>query len=168
MEKNRSSRPSHAPASQPTTWVGLWLRAGLLGEQKLRGQLKLRLNEGKRTGWNNDEPAVLEAACELAVRRFFGSDYSTVAVAEFVSELQMAAGAALIGQPEAEMLIRSAYGDQDVRLKDITPGKRFQLRSAIVALAVGKLKLGEAAIDQLIFESERVAFARGWKPPLAR
>jgi hypothetical protein len=30
-----------------------------------------------------------------------------------------------------------------------------------------KLGLGEAAIDQMIVEGERIAFEQGWHPPLA-
>jgi hypothetical protein len=43
----------------------------MLGQRELRDQLVSTLNGGSR-GWNDDEPAVVEAACELTARRYFG------------------------------------------------------------------------------------------------
>ena len=55
----------------PSTVVGKFLRAALLDQRELRRQLTTTLNNGK-PGWNGDEPAVVEAACEIAVREYFG------------------------------------------------------------------------------------------------
>lgn len=55
----------------PRTYVGRWLLALLMHDPELREQLRSTLNGGKETGWNDDEPAVIEAACELAFRLFF-------------------------------------------------------------------------------------------------
>lgn len=71
--------------------MGQWLRAVLLGQTELRDRLRPRLNGGDK-GWNDDEPAVAEAACELAVGRFFGSSYDVRAVTAFVAELREATG----------------------------------------------------------------------------
>ena len=45
------------------------------------------LNKGK-PGWNDDEPAVAEATCELAVREYFGGDYDVRAITSFVSVMR--------------------------------------------------------------------------------
>jgi hypothetical protein len=65
--------PRRAPAPEPQTCVGQWLRAGFLNQQELRDQLKLRLNGGEPKGWNFHEPAVVGFVCEIAVRRLFPS-----------------------------------------------------------------------------------------------
>lgn len=137
-------------------------------QPELREQLGLTLNGGK-TGWNDDEPAVVEAACELAVRRFFPQDYDVRAITAFVSELRAATGNdPPVEQLKTEAVIRSALGEADVATGDITPGQKYLMRGRVTGLAVGKLGLNEAGIDQLITDAERVAFGRGWRPPLAK
>ena len=54
----RRARPA-----TPRTVVGMWLRAGFLLETEKRNRLASTLNGGT-DGWNYDEPAVVEAACE--------------------------------------------------------------------------------------------------------
>lgn len=66
-------RSKQTLVSGPSTAVGVWLRASLLDQRELRRKLTTTLNNGK-PGWNDDEPAVVEAACEIAVREFFGED----------------------------------------------------------------------------------------------
>ncbi len=69
---------------QPRTTAGLWLRAGVFGDRDSRMRLSKRLNGGK-PGWNEDEPAVAEAACELAVGRLFGVGTDEGAVVAFAN-----------------------------------------------------------------------------------
>lgn len=155
-------------AAVPRTCVGRWLRAVLMRDPELREQLRSTLNGGKETGWNDDEPAVIEAACELAARRFFPEGYGVRAITTFVSELRVATGNnPPLDQLKAQAVIRSALGEADVIIGDITPAQRFNMRIAVTVLVTGKLGLEEAAIDQLIVDSERIAFERGWHPPLA-
>jgi hypothetical protein len=63
--------PHPGSSALPRTFVGRWLRASMLGQRELRDQLVKTLNGGNR-GWNDDEPAVLKAACALIARRYFG------------------------------------------------------------------------------------------------
>jgi hypothetical protein len=56
----------------PRTFVGRWLRAAMLDRPDERDRLVPTLNRGSVTGWNDDEPAVVQAAAELVLRRFFG------------------------------------------------------------------------------------------------
>ena len=153
-------------AALPRTSVGRWLRAALMRQPALREQLRPTLNGGK-PGWNDDEPAVVEAACELAVRRYFTQEYDVRAVADFVAELRLAAGnEPPLDQLRTEAVIRSALGEGDVVTDDITAGQQFHMRVAVIALLTFRLRLDEAAIDKLINDSERIAFERGWHPAL--
>ena len=67
---------------------------------------------------------------------------------------------------ETEALIRSALGETDVVTDDIKPLRKLVIRASVLALARILLDWDEAAIDQRIVEGERVAFERGWNPPL--
>ena len=80
-------RSQAEPAASPDTCVGQWLRALLLQDNDLHTKLRTHLNGGK-PGWNHDEPAVVQAVCELAVHRFFGEAADRRAVKEFVSEMR--------------------------------------------------------------------------------
>jgi len=76
-----------APGMGPSTVVGVWLRATLLDQRELTRQLNTTLNYGK-PGWNDDQPAVVEALCEIAVREYFDVDYDVRAIAPFVSRMR--------------------------------------------------------------------------------
>jgi hypothetical protein len=68
-----------------------------------RRRLTPQLNGGQR-GWNYDEAAVAQAACELAAGRFFGTEYDLGQVREvisFLGEVNIAKGTAI--PPEQEM-----------------------------------------------------------------
>jgi len=153
----------------PRTYVGQSLRAALLRQTELRDRLHPKLNGGRETGWNADEPAVVEAACELAVGRFFGTSYDVRAITAFVAELREAtANDPTHDRLKTEAVIRLALGDQDVDTAGITAGQKLRIRGAVLTLALGKLgRLSEADVDQLITEAEKIAIERGWNPPLA-
>lgn len=154
----------------PRTCVGQWLRAALLQQRELRDRLRPKLNGGRQTGWNDDEPAVVQAACEAAVARFFGADYDVRDVTAFAALLRQAAGDdpnPMYDQLKNEAVIRLALGEPDVDTQGITPGQMFSIRGNVLAGVVGKLGLGEADVDQLITDAEKVAVERGWNPPLA-
>jgi hypothetical protein len=53
----------------PRTIVGRWLLATILGHEDQRDQLVTRLNEDESKWRKYDEPAVVEVACWLAIRR---------------------------------------------------------------------------------------------------
>lgn len=152
---------------RPRTNVGQWLRATLLRQTELRDRLKTKLNGGK-AGWNDDEPAVVQAACELAVSRFFGTSYDVRAITAFTAELREAtAHDPRYDQLKTEAVIRSALGEQDVDTEGITASQKYLIRGAVVTLVYGKLRLSEADVDQLITDAEKIAVKRGWNPPLA-
>jgi hypothetical protein len=70
MRFRNSVGPPAEAAPEPRTVVGRWLLAGLLNQRGERDRLLPMLNGGQ-SGWNYDEPGTVEAACEIAVRRYF-------------------------------------------------------------------------------------------------
>jgi hypothetical protein len=165
MRRFRSKQD--ALAAGPSTVIGRWLRAALLGQRELRIRLTPALNNGK-PGWNDDEPAVLEAVCEIALREYFGGDYDVRAITSFVARMRSQIHS--VESPDqlvTEALIRSSLGETDVFTDDVKSGQKYEIRISVLGQA--KLLLGwdEATVDQRIVEGERVAFERGWNPPLA-
>lgn len=156
--------PGRLLRAKPRTYVGMWLRAGLLGENETRRELAGKLNGG-RDGWNYDEPAVVEAACELAVRRFFSADVDARDITAIAEDMQQKSKA-LPGSLEVEAVIRSALGEPEVVIDDIRPPDLMHIRAAVIGYLVINLK-ANFAVDELIAEAENVAFKRGWHPPLA-
>ena len=159
----------YSPGEGPRTHVGRWLRASLLRQTELRDRLKSELNGGKTTGWSHDEPAVVEAACELVAARFFGRSYDAGDVTAAIAELREATG----GDPQvdalrAEALILLALGEKDADVSGMTPEQKFLIRGMFLAYATARLLFRMAEVDQLITDAEKLAFDRGWNPPLAR
>jgi hypothetical protein len=156
------------PRPGPRTQVGLWLRACLTHQPELRQALVPGLNGGK-AGWNDDEPAVVQAAAGLLLRRYLGSACDQQAVTAFVSQIT----AALTPRPEIdpakiETMIRVALGDSQVTANGITPGQQLGNCLLAATMACNKLALTNDAIDQVITDSERIACEQGWNPPPAQ
>jgi len=161
--------PRRAAVAGPQTCVGQWLCAALLRQLELRDRLRRTLNGGKE-GWNYDEPAVVEAASELAIIRFFGTDYDAYDISGAVSwmrDVELARNKTPHGQMEMEAVIRSALGEGDVDLSGIIPPVLFEIRAQVVAYVVLKLGLPEADVVRMIVQAEQMAFDRDWHPPLA-
>jgi hypothetical protein len=157
------------PTARPRTVVGLWLRAMLMRDVEVRRQLTRELNGGKK-GWNYDEPAVVQAICELMVRRFFGTNYDVreiTAAVSFMRAADQAQNKTPHGQLEMEAVIRSALGETDVDISGIIPPVLMEIRGAATAYCSFKLALREPDVIQMIAEAERIAFERGWNPSLA-
>jgi hypothetical protein len=152
-------------APRPSTYVGRYLRAMLLNHVELRKRLNATLNNGQ-PGWNDDEPAVLEAAVELAMHETFGDDYDVRAVTEWVARFRAAIHSA---EPppklEVEALVRSALGETDVVISDIRPYTRYVRRLTILARAKVQLGWDEPTVDRIIVAAETKAIERGWNPP---
>jgi hypothetical protein len=164
MEFSSHSRRS----ALPRTVVGRWLRAALLHDTELRRQLQKMLNEGKR-GWNDDEPAVVEAACELIAGQYFGVSHDVRDITEVVTEMRaQMKDKEQLDHLKAEALIRAALGEADVSVTDISTKEKFYAGSLVVGFLAAQLELDEAGIGRLVREAERIAFDRGWHPPLAR
>jgi hypothetical protein len=155
---------------QPRTLVGQWLLAGILDQRDLRDRLGKALNRGQR-GWNNDEPAVVEAVCQIASRMLFptGADGGQVAAfAIRMRELIPARDphASPAGQEETEAVIHAALEDAGGDLSRFRKSAVFQARGAVIAAACSKLGLTDEAITQMIVDGEQIALQRGWHPPL--
>jgi hypothetical protein len=151
----------------PRTCIGQWMQAVMLDRQEERRRLAKMTNNGK-PGWNRDEPAVVEIAFQLVVRRLFDEPVDVRQITALVRDMRSRIhSTAPPDQLEAEALIRASLGDQDVVVGDISSGKKLLVHITVLGYAVRNLALGEDDIRQLILESEQLAFERGWKPPLA-
>jgi hypothetical protein len=168
LRRTRRDQPPTAPL--PRTIVGQFLRAMMQHNVELRKQLSAKLNGGK-FGWKYDEPAVVQAACELAVRRLWGTNYDVRDITELVTFIRNASierrGRSKYGQLEMEAVIRSALGETDIDTSGIIPPDVFEIQGVMVGAAIRKLGLSQPEIDQLLVEAENIAFERGWNPPLA-
>jgi hypothetical protein len=144
----------------------------MLDRQEERDRLVRTLNGGNAVGWNDDEPAVVEAAAELVLRQYFGpgepeaSEVNWLASAACVS---MAEVGRTLSDRHAEALIRSALGQPGTGAgAPMSPGERFLLRGTITSLASIRMELDESTVDEMLRQAERVAFDRGFHPLLAR
>lgn len=155
--------------SQPRTVMGQWLRAFVLRDANARQQLGRRLNGGK-IGFNRDEAGVVQAACELVVRRLWGTEYNVrdiTAAVSFMREANLAKGKEPpYGQLEMEAVIRSALGETDVDISGIPRPLAYEVQILTTAYAAAKLSMLEPEIVQLIADAEQIAIGRGWNPPL--
>jgi hypothetical protein len=158
---------------RPRTVMGVWLRAAGLGMTEERDRLQSQLNGGK-AGWNDDEPGVIEAASELAARRYFGSRASTDHVAAIAARLEDAvrtgadprrAASKLPDKAQIEAVIRYASGDHSAVLDNIRPSVVLHARGAFIFFVIMKLDI-VFELDRLICDAEALAFARGLNPPL--
>jgi hypothetical protein len=138
--------------------------------QNERGnELRTTLNQGK-PGWNDDEPAVVETAFNMIIHNLFDSGYDARHIREFVEKIQtVMGGEPPVDQPKAEALIGRVFGRTDVHEGEINAGERFLLQGLIASCAVYMMGIDdEATVNEIISESERITFERGWKPSLAR
>ena len=157
----------------PQTVMGLWLRASILGMTEDRDRLSRLLNGGK-PGWNDDEPGVVEAASELAARRYFGpegsSDEITATAAQVVecerrgADLRGRAGS-LPDKTYVQAVIRHDTGDPPAGWHNIRPSVALHIRGAFILFVAMTLDI-MFELDQLIRDAEALAFERGLKPPL--
>jgi hypothetical protein len=154
--------------AKPRTYVGQFLRAMILRDGELQEQMRRNLNGGN-PGWNDDEPAVVELVCQRILRLLFGKKYTVRDIAEFIDLIELAAaGDPPIDRPKVEMLIREAIGEPGAEAKDIPRSQKFVLRGIMAPAAAFRLELNESLVDEIIVDSERLAFERGWHPPLIR
>ena len=129
----RFRQGSRARAARPRTVMGLWLYALLTGDAERRRRLSGQLNGG-RIGFNRDEAGVVQAACELAVRQFWGSGYDVRDITEavtFMRKANQARGRTPYGQLEMETVIRAALGETDVDTAGILRPMAFEIHGAV-------------------------------------
>jgi hypothetical protein len=155
-------------ATQPRTVVGRWLSAGVLDDADARTCLGHQLNGGVR-GWNDDEPAVVEAACEIAVRKYFGPDPAPEAIAAFVSELhrRVKDSRSPLERHSAEAVVWWALGKRDCEIDGLKRVALFNARGLTAVQICIWLQLDSSDVEELISDAEVIAFERGWNPPLA-
>jgi hypothetical protein len=92
----------------PATVVGTWLAAALLGDRDERDRLAPRLN-GPRPGLA-DDMAVVRAASEIALRRYYGAHYDVrdvTPLAELVRDSWE--GRLPLGLMQIEAVVRAAW-----------------------------------------------------------
>ena len=151
----------------PVTVAGLWIAAILSGDNYRRRQLTGMLNAGK-TGWNSAEVAVVQAACEIVLRRYFKPDYDVRDVTEFARYLRQASGQDLgTGLMQAEALLRHALGETEISISDLTLDARVTMLGVAAGVAVRKLGLDSGAVNEMVMRAEEEARVLGWKVPLA-
>jgi hypothetical protein len=158
------------PAASPGTYVGRWLSALLLNDNDLRRELTVHLNGGK-PGWNDDEPTVLQAVCELALQRFFGESPDVRAVKEFVCEMRRRiAGGGTIPPAQASMeaVIHAALGEEASEISTLKGSELINIRGAVAVGICDFLNLNERQINEMIIAAENMAKAREWAPPIYR
>jgi hypothetical protein len=166
------SIPQSEGSGGPRTIIGLWLRAGWRGDDEDHQRLVRQLNRGQK-GWNEDEPAVIEAACQLAVRRFFAAvrhrdTGQLVSIEEFVSDLRQRTHQHRTppGQQDVEAVIRAALDDSAEVPAHLGRGALLEIRGGVAFNVFAIMKFDARAIDQFIAEAEDLAMARGYSPPL--
>ncbi len=141
----------------------------MLDQREERERLVATLNQGRAGGWNDDEPAVVEAAANLILHRYYGSgDPDPEALGELVEIVSQAllADNRPSDVPKAEAVIRSDLGNDTDDGGEVARVDRFRLRAVVVGLASAKLELGEAEVNSVLRESEWAAFEHGFKPTL--
>ena len=141
----------------------------MLDQRELRDQLTATLNGGRRTGWNDDEPAVVEAACELMLRRHYGPEGPDDASVRWLAALAREAFAAdrsPIDEHHAQAIIRAALGGTTADLSMMRSGDSYRVRGAVAAFLSVRMGLNESAVDEVLREAEQMAFERGFHPPL--
>ena len=153
--------------AKPRTYVGQFLRAMILRDKELQEEMRRNLNGGN-PGWNSDEPAVVELVGQRILRLLFVKEDAAHSIAGFLDLLELAAGDPPIDRRKTEMLVREMIGEPNAEAKDISRSQRFVLQGMMAPLAAFRLKLDEGSVDEIIVDSERLAFERGWHPALIR
>jgi|HubBroStandDraft_5_1064220.scaffolds.fasta_scaffold706979_1 hypothetical protein len=153
---------------RPTTWVGLWFQAGLLGDRVRAEKLTTRLNSGSPKGWTLDEPAVVRAAFDLAMDRYFDGRYDPPGVEAFAARLQEAVSEwdKIIEVDLVQRLIRQSLRGEGPSQDDPNVRVMQHIHMAAVKLATMELAMTAPEISSLICQAEVLARDRGWDPPL--
>jgi hypothetical protein len=147
----------------PVTLVGTWLAAVLRRDRDERDRLGPRIN-GPRPGLA-DDMAVVQAASEIALRRYFGTAYDVrdvTLLAEFVRDSWESRLPLSLMQIEA--VIRAALGEQNIDLRGVDAASRFRVQVLATFGTSHWLSLDEDAALELVAEAETEAINSGWHP----
>ncbi|HEY1622729.1 MAG TPA: hypothetical protein VGG16_02935 [Streptosporangiaceae bacterium] len=146
------------------------MRSGVFEDYQTRLYFTTRLNRGQY-GWNQDEPAVVEAACALAVRRLFRMGYNAELVSHYVEEmfgrLETSGNQVPANRGQTQAIIQAGFWDPGAAISGLTPLRLMVMRGLVFIYACASLRMHERAVHRLIVEAERIAFEQGWNPPLA-
>jgi hypothetical protein len=154
---------------RPTTWVGLWLQAMFSDDWVRTEKLRTRLNSGNPKGWTVDEPAVVRAAFDLTMDRYFDGRHDSPEVASFAARLREGVAAERRELFEVNLVDRLIR--QSLRGEGYCPDEPSV--AVVQNIHLGALKLAtmesgttEPEITSLICQAEDLARSRGWNPPL--
>lgn len=109
--------------------------------------------------------AVVEAASEIALRRYYGVDYDVrdvTPLAELVRDSET--GSRPLSLMQIEAVIRAALGERDVDLRAVNAAAKFKVQVIATLGASQWLSLEEDATRALVAEAETVARNNGWNP----
>lgn len=147
----------------PATLVGTWLAAALLGDRGERDRLAPRIN-GPRPGLA-DDMAVVEAASEIALCRYYGADYDVRHVTPLAGLVRDSwEGRLPLSLMQIEAVIRAALGEHDVDLRGVDAAAKFRVQVIATLGASRWLALDEDATRALVAEAETLAVNDGWNP----
>jgi predicted component of type VI protein secretion system len=159
-----SARPNlRGSGRSPATLVGTWLAASLRDDRDERDRLAPRMN-GPRPDLA-DDMAVVEAASEIALRRYFGEDYDVRHVTAFAELVRDSwAGRLPLSLLQIEAVIRRALGEHAVDLRGVDAAAKFRVQVLATFGASQWLSLDEEGTRALVAEAETQAINGGWKP----
>jgi hypothetical protein len=152
---------------RPTTWVGLLLQAVLLDDRVRAEKLVTRMNSGSPKGWTLDEPAVVRAAFDLAMDRYFDGRYDPPEVAAFAARLREGVGEQdkIVEVNLVQRLIRQSLRGEDPSQDDPSVRVMQHIHLAALKLATMESGISEPEKSSLICQAEVLARDRGWDPP---
>jgi hypothetical protein len=143
----------------------------MLDQRELRDELVATLNNGEAIGWNDDEPAVAVACCELTLRRCW-PDGPTEADIEALSAACVTAfnqsSAKPVPAESIRAVVHATLRGNDDRANSVTRGDSHRITGVLLALMSVRADLSPPEVDDLIKKAERIAFDRRWHPPLVR
>jgi hypothetical protein len=147
----------------PATLVGIWLAASLRDDRDERDRLAPRLN-GSRPDLA-DDMAVVEAASEIALRRYFGADYDVRHITDLAELVRDSWGGRLpLSLMQIEAVMRAALGEHNVDLGGVDAAAKFRVQVLATFGTTQWLSLDEDATRALVAEAETRAINDGWNP----
>lgn len=146
-------------ARTPGTIMAHFLRATMLRWEDQR----LRLSAVLKSAGSDDDISVMENAFEIAVRRHFGEGLDRRQVSKFVANMRDAFGPE-VPVLEADALIRSALGDNEVSISDIDGRARTGSTICTLMAIADFLDRDEKQVNAILLEAEAIAIGSGFQP----
>jgi hypothetical protein len=140
----------------------------ILRHKEVEKEMLERL-KSDRPVWCDDDPAVVDLACRRILQLFFGEEYGADDIGKFLDFVELAAVSnPPVDRLKAERIIRDSLGESDIEISDISAAQKFRLQITMTPMAAFHLELDEARVDEIIADSELLAFERGWHPLLVK